>query len=209
LIVGLAWGRGPILRQIYRFLVVDEGVEAAAFAFVGDGDGGTLDKAAELLRQGKVQRLILIGDTCHRVVRLHIVPDPIDSLRSRFALRGIPASAIGVIPGSGGTFRENVRDVSRFLGEADRPLAVYVAPETRSRYARYVTDVVLDKAAASSLRIVAAPQRKFNSGNWWNSAAGWRGVFDSYFRLGFVWANGSAGLENRRWEPADFERTLP
>jgi len=194
---------------LYALLIVNEPVETAEFAFVGDGDTGVLETAAELVRSGRVQRIVIVNDSWHRVVQLHIVPSLEEMARQRFARCDVPPAAVAAIAGSGVTFRENARDIGRFLTAAGCPRAVYVAPEMRSRYVRHVANMMLEPAAAAALRVVAVPHRKVDGRCWWLSAAGWRGMVDSYFRLWFVWCSRRDAEENPRWNPAKFERALP
>jgi uncharacterized SAM-binding protein YcdF (DUF218 family) len=170
-------GRHLWLREIGEFLVVSDAPQNADIAVVlaGDGFGRRILKAAELVRQGYVPRVLVDGPR-----GMYGFDEA--SLAIRFAVdQGAPREIfIPLVMRARSTMAE-ARAVDEELRKRNAHTVLIVTSNYHTRRAR----AVFRRYGSRDIRyfIIAAPDEDFSPENWWTTRDAQKVVFFEYAKL--------------------------
>ena len=167
LIVALYMLRGPILRSMGEFWVVEDAPEKAdAIFLLGDDNYGAdrAARAAELYREGWAPRVVASG----RYLRPYA---SIAQLMHRdLTERGVPAAAIQMLPSLAGNTREEAVLLRRLADRQHWHRVLVVTSNFHTRRARHIYVRVFRNGA--EVRVIAARDGGYHPDAWWDSRSG-------------------------------------
>jgi hypothetical protein len=198
--------RGPLLRGLASFLIVeDSGQEVDALVPL---DGDHLYETTGLLVRNDVSRRVLLLQTPpDRLERMGVMPDPITVARRELASDNVPESAVEVIRAAKGGDWNRARALRDWLKEHPDARVCVLCDRFASRRTRYVFDQKLGGAAAQ-VQWRALPDRRYDERNWYDSKVGVLALFDSYLSLTQVWLYGDALGDRDEWDPDKYQSDL-
>jgi uncharacterized SAM-binding protein YcdF (DUF218 family) len=159
--------RGPILRSMGEFWMVEDPPEKAdAILLLGD-DNFSADRAAraaELYREGWAPRIVASGRYLRPYASLA------ELMQHDLMDRGVPASAIQKFPSLAGNTREEAVLLRRLADRQHWKRVLVVTSNYHTRRTRHIyTRVFRDSA---DVRVVAARDGGYQPDAWWHSRSG-------------------------------------
>jgi len=159
---------GRLLRRLAGWWVVDEPLEKADVIVVLAGDcfwAGRLRRALEIYRQGWAPWVVLSGQLLHpRLSEVELVEQEALEL-------GFPRQAILRMSHDGGSTLEEALVLRHFLREHDLRRVIVVTSNFHTRRTRTIYHA-LPGMGRTDVRVVAAPDLRFNPDCWWQPRAG-------------------------------------
>lgn len=198
--------RGPLLRGLAGFLVVDDCTGDADTVLLLDGD--RLYERAALQYRGGAKRLLLIEGPPGRLARMGILPDPVELARRELAKYEVPESAVDVLKIEKGGDWNRAKRLRDWLNEHPEAQVCVLCDRFSSRRTRCLFDREL---GGLSVRVHwrALPARSYDETNWYRGKIGTLALFDSYLSWGHVWLYGDALGERQEWDPDAYQNNLP
>ena len=180
ILAGLYAGRTIWLRKVGEFLVVAQAPEPADLAVVlaGDGRGLRILKAADLVRQGYVQKVLVDGPR-------GMYGYDESKLAIQFAVdNGAPREIFIPLPMR---VRSTIGE-SQVVDQELRKRNVRTALVVTSNFHTRRTGEVF-RRLGSTIRyiVVAAPDEDFRPEDWWRSRDAQKVVFTEYMKLLYWW----------------------
>jgi hypothetical protein len=189
------------------YLVIDEPAAANYAVLVGRSDG-CYEQAADLYRSGSVAGILVLEHRPERLERMGFLPTFTTLTRREFTARGIPLSAITVIPGEKRSNWDHARRLRDWLQRQPGHSLVILCERFDGRRLRYILDSVLGPEYAGRVQLLALPGNPYDERDWWRNRLGIAHVFDCYVRLAYVRLWGEDRVEWREWDPEDFKKRL-
>jgi hypothetical protein len=123
--------------------------------------------------------------------------------------RGVPGSAIEIIPGHARTEWHAARLLDRWLQQHPDATIAILTERFHSRYFGRVLYSGLGEAERSRVHLRALPDRVYDESNWWQHKEGLLGFFNGGVRLGFAVAFGETTRPRPDWEPDALAEVRP
>lgn len=199
--------RGAILRNVARYLVIDERLTASDYALIVSGDRAT-PQAATLVRTRIVKSVLLIEQRPRRLERLGVVPSHEGRSVAALKAAGVPEDRIEVAPGRTGGRWEAARLLGEWMDSHPDATLIAIVDAFNSRSDRAVFRSVLGKAKAVRIRYLPQRTRLHNETNWQSSRMGVRGVFTGYLAWLHAALIGEGGPPPKPWDPDEYEQAL-
>jgi hypothetical protein len=201
--------RGPLLRSVAGYLVLEEPLPGAVdYVLVQPYGDGRYERAAQLYHAGLARSILLVERRPSRLERMGLLT-PFETLTQQaLAARGVPASAITMIPGRVRTDWQRARCLRGWFEQQPPVRIVVLCDRFGGRKLRYVFDQVLGNAYADRVRVLCLPDRRHDESNWWRQRTAVVDIFDTYVRLAFTRLVGESNEEWREWDPKEYEQTL-
>lgn len=159
---------GRLLRRLAGWWVVDEPLEKADAIVVLAGDcfwAGRLRRALEIYRQGWAPWVVLSGQLLHpRFSEAELVEQEAIEL-------GFPRQVLLRVSHDGGSTLEEALVLRHFLQEHDLRRIIVVTSNFHTRRTRTIYQA-LPGVCSTDVRVVAAPDLRFNPDCWWQPRAG-------------------------------------
>lgn len=178
-------GRGAILRQTGRFLVVDDPLDKADFVFLLNGDATQRPpRAAALVKQGWAPRVVLCRAEDGRLVKSGLSRNVTDLSIAILEEEGISKDQIVQLPVEGGvtsTFDEALR-LRKYVDATGAKRVLVVTSAIHTRRSRWAIEHEL-KGRPLDVRMVPVPDPRFNDSNWWQREEGFIGTQNEYLKL--------------------------
>lgn len=211
ILVVLAALHRPLLRSVAAFLIDAPPAGRSDYLVLLPSvleTRAAADEVAQRFFSGDVHGVLFFEPPETRAVRCGAWPDPATSLRRQLLNRGLPSSAIIVLPQQCRTTSEAADALRPWL--ADRPAVrlMILGREFRGRADRRIFGSALDVRQSANLEF-AAVHGGVDANNWWQSREGIQLVFQNYAALAFEWWNGQSTACRPAWTLAEFEQSLP
>lgn len=204
--VCLYWFRAPILRSVAGYLIVDDPVETVDYVLILPGVDKRYDRAAQLYQAGS--RILLQQRHPSRLEKMGI-KQTFEALSEReLTLRGVPHTAITLIPGDVRTDWDRARSLRAWLHQQPNAHVAIICDRFGGRRMRHIYNEILGREDAGRIRFMSLPDRTFDETNWWRIRVAVVDVFTSYLRLGYVCLCGEEPEEGREWDPEEYQKTL-
>ncbi len=201
----------PLLRSVAAYLLVEKSVPKADFFVLLPSilERPTIaEETARRYSSGEMRGILLFEPPVSRGVACGAWTDPAISLRADLVKRGVPESAIVLLPNICRTTWDAASAVGDWLDDRRPTRLVIVGPEFRGRSNRLIFDSVLQKQQATRIEF-AAVSDGIDQDNWWQSREGIQLVFQNYATLAFDWCGGKPKACKPAWTLAEFEKSLP
>jgi uncharacterized SAM-binding protein YcdF (DUF218 family) len=166
--------RGPILIAIGKWFVVDEPAVAGDFIYLLNGDEHTRPfHAAQLYAQGLAPRIVVAREEPRRAEAMGLAPNGTAVSVEVMRRLGVPDSAITVIPVPGGvtSTHDEGEVLLAYLKEHPAKRVLVVTSMFHTRRAQWTFGRVLGDFPVD-VRMVAAPDERFDETNWWQHEQG-------------------------------------
>lgn len=172
------------------------------------GGEGRFDLAAEGIRAGTIDGILLLEDKATRPVRLGILPSTIAAARQSLTSRGIADESITDIRGTQRNQREAVLQLGDWLNGNPGVRVQFLCRRLESAAWRAEFDADLDASVANRIYVRGLPDRSYDEACWWRSRSGIRAVAVAY--VGSLYSVLGDGEEVRRtaWDPDAFADAL-
>lgn len=174
---------GRLLRRMARWWVVDEPLQEADAIVVLAGDcfwAGRLRRALEIYRQGWAPWVVLSGQLLHpRFSEAELVEQEALEL-------GLPRQAILRVSHDGGSTLEEALVLRHFLREHSLPRIIVVTSNFHTRRTRIIYRA-LTGGHSPDVRVVAAPDLRFDPDRWWRPRAGLLTLASELLSLFYAW----------------------
>ncbi len=174
---------GRLFRRPARWWVVDEPLQTADAIVVLAGDcflGGRLRRALEIYHQGWAPRVVLSGGLLRpRFSEAAMVEQEAIEL-------GLPRQAVLLASHDAGTTLEEALVLSHFLAEHNLQRVIAVTSNFHTRRARTIYRA-LTGMYGMDVRVVAAPDLRFNPDCWWQPRAGLLTLAGELLSLFYAW----------------------
>lgn len=207
LAAGLYFGRAPILRQVGRFLTVEEPSPATYQVLLLGGDR-CVEQAVADYRDGAATAILMLSWHAGRLQQYGIRPKYADVVRQQLRADRVPADALTVIPGDVHSEWEVGRCLRAWLEQHPDAQVVALCHQFATRRYRHILDQTLGAEYAGRVRLRALRHRWYDETKWWRDKDGVKDVFNSYLALAYVYLHGEGTEEWREWSPEQYERTL-
>jgi uncharacterized SAM-binding protein YcdF (DUF218 family) len=198
ILAGLYLLRGPILRTVGGWYVVDEPLQPAdAIVVLGDDNylAERAARAAELYHQKWAPRIVASG----RHLRPYATITQL--MQKDLADRGVPAAAIVPLPSTATNTLQEARVVRDLARREQWTRLLVVTSNFHTRRTRFIYSRVFSPPI--EVRVAAARDSAFDPERWWQTRSGLRALFME--TVGLV----VAAWETRKDEPAPPALMLP
>jgi uncharacterized SAM-binding protein YcdF (DUF218 family) len=187
LLVGLATYafHRPLLRGFASALTVDDAVAPADFLYVLGGDVNTRPfHAAALFRRGFAPRVVVPRTEDRPASERGFYPNDADVAVRILQHQGVPDSAIIMlrIPGGVTSTQDEGRVLRDYLQTHPAQKLIVVTSAYHTRRARWTLRRELEGLPVD-LRMAAAPDDRFDAGNWWTREAGFLAYVSETFKF--------------------------
>jgi uncharacterized SAM-binding protein YcdF (DUF218 family) len=194
--------RGPILRTMGGFWVVEDAPEKAdAILLLGDDNymADRAERAAALYREGWAPRIVASGRWLRRYASLA------ELMQHDLADRGVPADAVIKFPSLAGNTREEAVLLRRLVDKQRWQRVLVVTSSYHTRRARHIYLRVFRDSA--DVRVIAASDGGYNPDKWWNSRSGVKFFFmESFAYPVAIWETRSTESAQRGLHAAEMIR---
>jgi uncharacterized SAM-binding protein YcdF (DUF218 family) len=183
--IGAAWflASGWLLVGMAEWLDVGQGPVATRYVLVLGGDVNSRPfAAAELVKQGWCQQVLLIATVRRDATRHELVPLQHDVAAEILRRQGVPADAIARIPGNVASTRDEAEAAKRFLDSHPTGDCTVVTSFYHTRRARWIFGQLLGDTAGR-VHFFSAPPEGFDAQNWWRDARGFEAITSEYLGL--------------------------
>jgi hypothetical protein len=189
----------PLLRCLAGLLIDDEPIGDYQYVGILGWDGRPdadwcFDAAVQLCRRRPSCDVLLIDSPRSRVAELGILPSFGALGRRELTARGLPPSAVSIIPSDGRDGWATARTLRAWLAERPKTAIVLLCGRFGSAHLRYALDAVLDPSQAARVRIRALPDRRCDETNWWTSREGIKVFGIAWLRQLHGWSTGGDQL---------------
>lgn len=185
--LALFLARIAILRQIERFLVLDDPVEKADFVFLLNGDvTARPPRAAALVKQGWAPKVVLCRAEDGRLVKSGLARNVTDLSIAILEEEGVRRDQIVQLPVEGGvtsTFDEAFR-LRRYVDATGARRVLVVTSAIHTRRSRWAIEHEM-RGRPLDIRMVPVADPRFNENNWWRKEEGFLGTQNEYLKLVF------------------------
>jgi hypothetical protein len=206
LLLALGLGHRALLRGLAGLLVVDESGGEASCVVPFSGYGARA-RSAEGFAGGAGAPVLLIEGRPSRLEELGVRPTGVEDWRRDLLARGVPSSAVLVVPGSADGDWDRARALRRWLEEHPEARADVLCDRFGSRRLRVILDGVLGPEAGRA-RVVPLRDRRIDELTWWHSSQGVASCYESLVRLAYVRLAGETSPTRPRWDPDRYEEAL-
>ncbi|HLJ91631.1 MAG TPA: hypothetical protein VKU02_00425 [Gemmataceae bacterium] len=166
------------------------------------------DWAARLYDAGTARGVLLVERYPLRLERLGYCMTFEMYSQRELAARGVPATAITVIPGQRRTDWDRARGLRDWLEQHPTVQILALCDRYGGRKLRYVLDSVLGAEVARRIRLMSLPERDYDESNWWQQRIAVVHIFDAYVNLAYTRLLGEETEEWREWDPDQFKKSL-
>ena len=164
--------RGPILREIGNYWVVDQPPQPSdAIVMLGDDDfnGDRATRAAELFKAGWAPRVVASG----RYLRPYASVAELEA--HDLSDHGVPQNDVIRFSHSASDTHEECVYIGQLVAQKGWKKIIVVTSTYHARRANYICERTLP--AGTVLRMVAAKDSEFDPDNWWRTRMGLRIFF--------------------------------
>lgn len=208
---GFWFCRQVILQTVASLLIVDQEADDYDYILVLNAEycsAPWIDAAAELYREDPARRIVLVESRPERAVRLGVLPSYAERSRRVLESRGVPRSAVVLIPGEAADAWAEVELLRQWL--ADRPTAGVAALSGRfsSRAQRLMLDRLLTPEDAARVAVCALPDANCNECNWWHNRWSAKAFLYGWLQLAYACCEDGGQPPEADWNPDEYERTL-
>jgi hypothetical protein len=207
LLLALFLGRAPLLRGLAGLLVAEDPDADANWLLLNSGDGAH-DVAANRFRDGGRVRVLLIESVPGPLEVLGVLPQSSEIARRALEARGVPGSAIRVLPGEARDDWGRARVLRGWLRDHPGAHVSVLCRQFGTRRLRVILDRALGPDGARA-HLEALPDRRYDETNWWASADGRAAWLNQSVKLAYVWVAGEGDNPEPAWGPDACERALP
>lgn len=204
--------RAPLLRSFAGLLVIDDPLVATDAVVVGGSNGPSqsfpFDAVAQLYREGLVREVVVLEDRSSRIVQMGILPTLETVLRRELPFRGVPESALTVLPGRYRNGWNAGRRLAEWLAEHPQAQVTMLSSQFDSRESAYVIRSALGPEAAKRVHWRVLPDMRYDVTNWWHSRQGLLRVFGAHVVLLHTYLVGEPPQGAARWDPDRYESQL-
>jgi hypothetical protein len=195
-----------LLRGLAGLLIVDEPLTGTTSLVFFSGDGRHA-RAAELYHDGRAGQVLLIQ--CHpgRLEALGLVPSGDEVDRRALRARGVPDSALTLVPGHARDDWQRVRALQAWLREHPGTHVHLLCERFGSRRLHFLCRRVLGADAARA-HLLALPPRDHDETNWWQHKEGLLDFLEEALALTYAWAAGERTAPWHDWDPDAYEAGL-
>ncbi len=195
----------PLLRVAFGILVAHQPAGDCNVAMIATPNGECFDLAAERLKEGAAEKVLLVEPRPVRPVRIGAMPRAIDTGRDELMVRGVEASQIVTIETDAATPHELFRRLDPRVAESDWKVSV-ITTSTLSRYYRRVIDQSLGVQRGDRYRLAAVDPPGVTANQWWQSRSAVAQVLNHTLRLAFVTFHGESKVDDHDpyahvWKP--------
>jgi hypothetical protein len=205
-LLALLLGHRPLLRLAAGALVAEDSAEGVLWVVPFDADR-LADDAAGRCRRAPATRVLLIERPPDRTQRLGVRASWAEELHSALRSRGVPESAVDVLPGGPRSDWDVARALRTWLAGHPGAAVAAVCDRFGSRRLRTVLDQVLGPDAPR-VRVVALPDRRYDESNWWRSKDGVVGFWGGVTGLAYAALVGEGDSPDPDWDADAYERAL-
>jgi hypothetical protein len=194
--------RHSLRSGVAAFLVVDDPPAPSGAIVVVDGDD-CYRRAAALHRINPSGPVLLIEARPDRTQTLGIVATSEAVGRRELQRHGVPAEAIGVLPGRARTDWERFRALVEWLAAHQGTEATILCARFTSRRRRSILMQLGGVEARARTHWCSLADRRFDESDWWRSNDGVVSIFQCYLGLANAWFVGEDRETWRDWTPDD------
>ncbi len=185
LAVALWLVRIPLLRGAGRYLnVSDHPQPVDCILVLGGGCNSRPFAAAALYKAGWSPRVLLTQVKPSPAVEDGIIPPEEAIARAVLLRRGVPATAITLLPGPCDSTFDEAERVAGFLAEHPEARVGIVTTDYHTRRARWIFRKVL-KQYGDRIIVFGIPADGIDSENWWRTEAGLNAYVNEYVKFAF------------------------
>ena len=181
-VIALLAAHRPLLRTVLRSLVSEESWNSADCVLAMDGER-CFQQAALRLKNGQGQRVLLMESLPSRVVRLGILPSPVEQARTQLAHEGISEASIEVIRGEPRTVHQRVEALGNWLADHPAARVTLLCPRLEGRLWRKAIDATLSPASADRVCVTSLHDSTLVEEAWWLDRNSAKQVLFSWLRL--------------------------
>jgi uncharacterized SAM-binding protein YcdF (DUF218 family) len=177
--------RAQVLPPVARFLDVSEPPEAVDYALVLGGGSETRPfVAAALVKAGLAKQVLVPHIQLTPEAKAGIVPSEHELIRRALLARGVPETAVVLLPGEVTSTLDEARVLADFLASRPEGRVAVVTNRLYTRRARLLFRRVLGDQFIR-VRFVGAPTDGHDESNWWRFESGWVDYGTEYVKLAF------------------------
>lgn len=178
-VVGLWVFRAVLLREAARVLVADEACpDATAVSFDPDCDG-VFDILADLVRQDRLRRVVLVAPLPLRIAQVGLVPGWEEICRKELQAREVSDRALVVIGPPVQDAWQHAERLARWLADHPHEKLLVLCDRFDSARRRAILHRALG-AEARRVRVRGLPRFTYDETNWWQSRTGWKRFADAW-----------------------------
>lgn len=176
LVVGAAawgwWDHVRILTAMGNYLNAPSPSIHAELAFIlGGGRSSRADYGAQLFKEGKVERFVLLGAGDLANVDGVVLLNEQQLLDGMLQALGVPPDRIERLPDVCESTEEEVKALKRYLDEHPHKSVVVITNDYHTRRSRWIFDKVFG-ADANTIQFAGAPTASARPNDWWKSIHG-------------------------------------
>jgi hypothetical protein len=198
--------RRPLLTGLGAVLVSADLPGPVDYVLILDADRA-YERGARMYQAGEARCMLLVRIRPGRLEKSHVLLSSVTIARRELSGRGVPHSAVSVLPGEVRGDWEVARRLGEWLRQRPGARVAVLCDRFDSRRKRYVFDAVLG-GDAPRVSLHAAPHRRFDETNWWQRKEGSLHLFAAFIRLGFSRLWGEDREPWREWDPDEYEEAL-
>jgi len=205
-LVALVLFHRMLLQGVYGFLVAAPAkAEHVDALIVGDGEG-RFEWAAEQIRLGKAEEILLLIGEPIRPQQMGFIPMGHEIARAALVRRGVTESQVVVLPQLCRSDRDVAVTIGIWLDAHPGQNAAWICREVESGFWRDVFDQFLAPSVSARISLIAMPDPTYDSASWWRYRSGWRQVVLAY--LGRLFGPSATASEPTDWDPEEYARSL-
>ncbi len=179
--------RYQLLTGLAGYLVIDDQLQPADLIFVLSGDVDTRPfRAAELFEQGLAPRIVVARAEDSPAAELGLYPNISDVTVEILQELGVPGENITLLHVEGGatSTRDEAIILRGYLEGHSFERIILVTSAFHTRRSRWIFEREL-ALPGISLRLAAAPHRKYDVTTWWQVETGLIDFTNEYIKLGY------------------------
>jgi len=205
--------RAPLLRISARPLVADEPARDCAYVWLRgdemglDGDDA-IQTAMHLYRRRPGTEIIMVERYPSLLVREGIVESFTARTSRQLHERGVPRSAVHIIPGAARNEWEECRLVGAWLQSRPRGTVVVLSDRLASGALKHVVCAACAPQAARRMKVYALRGRWGDETNWWQSRSGAKDWMFGWLGLIHVCCFGEPSPPQTCFDPDRYEQLL-
>jgi uncharacterized SAM-binding protein YcdF (DUF218 family) len=173
MVAGVAYVfRAPLLRAAAGILVVETAVPERPSRIVILGGDHRYDWAAQAIRDGRAEGLLLVQVRPTRTQQLGIVPTAETVHLRELKNRGVAENVIQILPAQARSVCEYVQYLRAWMEQNPDSTLIVITDRFYSRQDRITSRRVLTDEQLARTSWVALPNREFDESNWWQVRSG-------------------------------------
>jgi uncharacterized SAM-binding protein YcdF (DUF218 family) len=174
-----------LLLAMAQWLDVGVRPQQADYVMVLNGGEGSRPFAAAALFKAGLAPHVLVAKTYITPKAADGLVPPYHELNRRVLLnRGVPATAITLLPGAAATTFDEARALAIFLAERPHARVLVVTNDYHARRSRWIFARTLADRAGQ-IELVSAPSDDLPKDGWWQDEEGFVAVLSEYLKLAF------------------------